>query len=272
LDLAYRELLRQLPLEPQHRLALVKRRFSDSEIQRRLYCTLPLRGRARIARVLVERFGAEAAAGVPGLYRVEPDGYWSLAGAPGLLIPVRTIQGYIVALKIRVDNHNDPGGKYRSLTSSHHNGPGSGSNLHVPMHDHNIDRSVLRLSEGELKSDAATMLSGILTVGIPGVSQWRKALPLLAVVKPKVVFMAFDQDWQVNRYVARALSDCASAVRKAGFHVEVESWPHPHKGVDDALAAGCMPVRQPFNVVYATRMRVTAKKICSLGSMINNRA
>src|SRR5215213_4868312 len=41
------------------------------------------------------------------------------------------------------------------------------SQVHVPMHD-DLDLSVVRLTEGELKADVATALTGTLTVSMPG--------------------------------------------------------------------------------------------------------
>src|SRR5262249_40985962 len=109
----------------------------------------------------------------------------------------------------------------------------------------------VRLTEGEIKADVATSLSGMLTVSAPGVSNWRGCLPALQELKPKTVRGAFGSHASVNAPVALAPLDCcegpgqgAFAVRgerraRAGLAVEVERWPWSKaKGIDDALRAG----------------------------------
>jgi hypothetical protein len=64
----YRALLALLPLAPRHRQNLCVRGLSDGEIIQRHFRTLPVQGRADLARPLVDRFGPEVCARVPGLY------------------------------------------------------------------------------------------------------------------------------------------------------------------------------------------------------------
>ena len=117
---------------------------------------------------------------MPGLYENEA-GRWSVAGAAGMLVPVRNIEGRIVALKIRADEAE--GSKYTYLSSTKYGGPGPGSQVHVPLHDE-LDLNVVRLTEGELKADVATALAGMLTVSTPGVSSWRQALEVCVPSAP----------------------------------------------------------------------------------------
>ena len=173
LDQVYGALLDQLALSHAHRQDLHRRGLTEAGIKRSGYRTLPLKGREELARTLVEHFGAEVCSQVPGLYENEA-GRWSVAGATGMLVPVRDIEGRIVALKIRADEAGE-GSKYTYLSSTKYGGPGPGSQVHVPLHDE-LDLSVVRLTEGELKADVATALAGILTVSTPGVSSWRPAL------------------------------------------------------------------------------------------------
>src|SRR5262249_6245189 len=90
LDRVYRALLTALLLSLTHRQSLRQRGLSDVEILRRGYRTLPLGGRAALARRLVARFGANVCSTIPGLYVAKHDGrsYWSIAGVSGLLIPI----------------------------------------------------------------------------------------------------------------------------------------------------------------------------------------
>jgi hypothetical protein len=81
----------------------------DSEIRRRQYGTLPLKGRAALAKRIVAWWGADVCAQVPGFYVTERNSqrWWSVAGAAGLLIPVRNLDGLIVGLKVRANVPGD---------------------------------------------------------------------------------------------------------------------------------------------------------------------
>ena len=213
-----------LPLSSTHRQALRQRGLADVEILRRGYRTFPHHGRAALAKRLVEQLGADICAQVPGFYVAEQDGrrWWSLAGAAGLLIPVRNLDGHIVALKVRADDPGD-GPKYTTISSAKHGGPSPGAPVHVPLYE-GARGTTVRLTEGELKADVATALSGLLTLSIPGVAMWRKALPVLEALQPQRVLLAFDADWRSNPHVAHALGQAAFALVKAGYEVQVEDW------------------------------------------------
>src|SRR5262249_51636896 len=168
----YRALLDALPLVPFHRQALRQRGLADAEILCRRYRTLPLAGRAALATRMVDWWGADLCAQVPGFYVAESDGrrWWSLAGAAGLLIPVRDLDRRIVALKVRADTPGH-GSKYTTISSAKHGGPSPGAPVHVPLYD-GARGTTVRLTEGELKADVATALSEPLTLSIPGVAMW----------------------------------------------------------------------------------------------------
>jgi hypothetical protein len=116
LDRVYRALLAALPLSSTHRQALRQRGLADRDIVQRGYRTLPAYNRATRARQLVEDFGADICARVPGLYLAERGNrqWWMLAGAVGLLIPVRDVDGRVIALKVRAD-HPGESHKYTYL-------------------------------------------------------------------------------------------------------------------------------------------------------------
>ena len=78
----------------------------------------------------------------------------------------RDLQTRIIALKVRADGGDGP--RYSSVSSYNHGGAGAGAHVHVPVFDG--DCTIVRVTEGELKADVATVLSGILTLGLPGVT------------------------------------------------------------------------------------------------------
>src|SRR5215207_710344 len=244
LDQVYGTLLDQLALSPAHRQDLHRRGLTEASIKRSGYRTLPLKGREELARPLVEHFGAEVCSQVPGLYENEA-GRISIAGSAGMLVPVRESKGRIVALKIRADEAGEGSkytcSKYTYLSSTKYGGPSPGSQVHVPLHDE-LDLSVVRLTEGELKAEVATELTGTLTVSMPGVSSWRPALEVPRSLGSGVVHLAFDADAKQNEQVARALRESYRTLKERGFKVVLETWPRERgKGIDDLLASGHEP-------------------------------
>lgn len=240
LDQVYRHLLAQLVLSDAHRAGLARRKLAPDAIAAGLYRTLPIEGRARVARAVVERFGADVAAAVPGFVRVEKNGrsWWSVAGAAGLLVPAIDADGRVVAIKIRRDDATG-GDRYRCMSSRHHGGSSALLAVHVPPFEG--DRTTVRVVEGELKAGACTALSGAWTVSVPGVSSWRLALPVLARLGATKVRVAFDADWRSNPRVERAMHELAAALQDAlgPTNVAIETWPEAcGKGLDDVLAAG----------------------------------
>jgi len=217
LNRVYHDLLALLPLAPRHYQNLHHRGLSDHEIRRRPYRTLPAQGRAELADRLIDAFGPEVCAQVPGFHvkQAEGRGWWSLAGAAGLLIPVCDLQRRLIGLIVRNDEP-ETDLRYSSISSKKHGGAGPGAHIHVPLYE-SASTDSIRLTEGILKADVATALSGILTLGLPGVSAWRQALPLLREIQPRTVVLAFDADAWRNWNVARALQRTLAPSERPGY-------------------------------------------------------
>jgi len=84
LHAVYSALLARLSVSAAHRADLQRRGLPDAEIDRRAYRTLPVQGRAGLARELRDRFG-DSVLRVPGLVMRQRDGrrYLTLAALPG---------------------------------------------------------------------------------------------------------------------------------------------------------------------------------------------
>ena len=118
---------------------------------------------------LREQLG-DALLSVPGFILKAGDNgrpYLTLAGAAGLLVPVRDPTGRVVALLTRRDDAGNGRGKYLYLSSAKHGGPGPGAPPHFPFGFPEAAETV-RLTEGALKADLAFALSGLPTVGAAG--------------------------------------------------------------------------------------------------------
>jgi Domain of unknown function (DUF3854) len=242
LDLFYRALLQFLSLSAQHRAQLTHRGLQEEDISFRQYRSLPRHGRAALANRLVELFGETICAHIPGLYihKEIQRRWWSLAGAPGLVIPVRNVSGQIIALTVRSDDPETPS-RYSAISSTKYHGPSPGAPIHIPLMTSEAT-SVIRLTEGVLKADIATTLSGLHTIGLPGVSMWASALPFLGTLPRPVIRLAFDMDASRNLQVAMALRQTARRLRAEGMAVQLEVWDEADgKGIDDLLATGQTP-------------------------------
>jgi len=241
-DRAFRALLAALDLDTVDRDGLRRRGLPDEDIAADLYRSLPDRQRARLARVVVDAVGEADAAGVPGIVQ-RADGsrrWWSVAGAPGLVVPVLDLEGRVVALKVR---RRDPcdGPRYLYLTSTRDGGASAEPALHVPR----LARERLAVPEGvtlavtggELKADVASALCSWAVVSVPGVGSWRLAVDLAERLRPARVVIALDMDDDDNPAVARACASLLAALRAGGFAPVRARWPRRFKGLDDFLTA-----------------------------------
>ena len=179
--------------------------------------------------------GDESAARVPG-YALRSEGLrqWaSIAGSPGLLVPCRNLAGQIVGLQVRRDNPSPEQGKYAWLSSRAQGGAGAASFVHVPAFP-SWDRSEVVVTEGPIKADVSTVLTGRFVVAIPGVSAWQRAVDLCAEIKPRLVWVALDADVAINRHVALALDKLRGGLESAGIACRALRWPLDEaKGLDD---------------------------------------
>ncbi len=240
----YSALLAALPLSSAHREALRRRGLTDAQIDAGQYRTLPVQGRAPIARQLMERFGDAELLAVPGF--VAKDGergiYISIAGAAGLMIPCRSDDGRVAALKVRRDESGD-GPRYSYISSAKYGGPTAELCCHVPIGAPSPCDTV-RITEGELKADVSFAISGIPTISIPGVFNFRPAIPVLRELRTRAILLAFDADAREKETVARALQAALDGLAGEGFFVSVERWDGAKgKGIDDLLVTGGKPER-----------------------------
>ena len=238
LNRAYRSLLEKFSLTDEHRQGLLGRGLTETAIEKTDYRSLPRRGRASVARELHTELNDDYDS-VPGFTK---NGHGpTLAGPAGLLIPCRDVNGRIVAIKIRRDGSVGSAEKYVYMSSARYGGAGPGAPAHVPL-SVRPEVETVRLTEGELKADTATALSGVPTISEPGVANFRPCIDVIKSLRAKKVRLAFDADASTNPNVARAQLKCAEAICSWGFKLEFERWdPADGKGIDDLLAAGKTP-------------------------------
>jgi hypothetical protein len=214
---AYSLLLEQLPLAEEHRADLRRRGLPDKESDRRGYGSLRNMDRGRAAKKAHEQLGDDVF-GVPGFVHAE-FGVTLHGESTGLLIPVRDMHGRIRAIKIR--RQRDP--KYVYLTGGDE-GPSPGSPVHVPL-GITPPAVLVRVTEGELKSDVCTALDGTPTIGVPGVTQWRPTIELLKALGARTVILSFDApDVHSKPPVFEQTEAFWQELTGHGYQVELEDW------------------------------------------------
>lgn len=263
----YETLLSLLELSPEHIASLKSRGFSPSEIKALNYRTYPA-SRSDIARRLREKLkGRLPEDGVPGIWK-NAKGEWELAGKAGIAIPIRGLAGEITGIKIRADKPSTPASKYLLLSSNPKpdartgevmfpSGAAAKITIHYPL-DRPAKVKTLRITEGEIKADVATMLTSEYTISLPGVNSWRLGLESVRVLHPARVLLSFDSDKEKefhNEYatrgtngkgsedspliVGKSLASLYLALKEEGVEVAIEDWPpDAGKGIDDVLVSG----------------------------------
>jgi hypothetical protein len=249
----YSAMLATLDLTVEHCKALNSRGLTDQEVATLGYKSFPLR-RREIAERLSKRFNLH---GVPGFWREPRSQSWDIAGKTGLAIPVRSRDGHISGIKLRVDKPARPSAKYILLSSNpggekgYPGGTKAHISIHWPLHRGKV--KAVRITEGEMKADVATSMMDEYTISLPGVNSWRMALDPLRELKPQMVMLAFDADKteeksgytdeegnEVEPYtVGKALAGLYLSLKSDGFNVVIEDWPpEAGKGIDDVILNG----------------------------------
>jgi hypothetical protein len=195
---------------------------------------------------------------VPGFRR--GNGRVRFVDAEGLLVPVRDLAGRIIALKLRHAAAAEGGSKYVWISSAAYGGPSPGSPPHVPLGTP-TGAPEIRITEGELKADVAFVLSGLPTIGAPGVTNWRPCVAVAQAMGAGTVRVAFDQDSPPKPGVIKDLKACVEGLMREGIEVKLETWDNDggqFKGIDDLLAAGRTPDVIAGQAVFACIERLEA--------------
>ncbi len=234
--LAYQALLEAAGLSDAHREALLARGLSLEAIEQAGYASMPRGSRAGLLSKMQEAI--PDLRGVPGVSHRPDRNRWRLAGAPGLLVPVRDRRGHIQACQVRSDS---PGSRYQWLTSAPHEpgwtGTSPGTPFHVAGQAHIRRSATWWLTEGPLKADVTSFFVKAPVMGIPGVSLWARVGQALSQWHPGSVILAFDQDSSpdTRARVAQFQEQLGGLLAGVGIRVFIAHWPEGPKGIDDAL-------------------------------------
>lgn len=224
----YKDLIQASKLSPSDYTVLVARGLTEEWVNLGGYRSLADPTTRRSVIKLQEKHG-DLLGSVPGF--VELKGKYRIKAQTGILLPVCDIAAKVTGFQIKTGS--DP--KYIWFTGDTQ----AKVSCHVPWQA--VGREKVRITEGVLKADIACCLDDTaLTVGVPGVTNWQSALPVVRGLQLTQVYIAFDIDWMTNTNVKNALTELFYALKNEGITPLIEVWDPAYKGIDDALAAGSL--------------------------------
>lgn len=237
-DHTYRTMLEFLTLLPSHRKNLQDRGLTDIAIDTAAYKSVPVneKNRELLINALLQR--GCILKGVPGFY-LDDGGNWKLnVFGTGILIPQRNGFGQIQGFQIRMDT-SEKGKRYLALSSRD---KPSGAPAQTFCHLRHGEKGLgeIILTEGALKADVISCLTGYSVLSVPGVNSLAflpEALYDLKNTGLRKVCIAYDMDIRTNVAVQKAENKLTRLLDRAGIQYSILSWDERFKGLDDWLAS-----------------------------------
>lgn len=252
-DYVYSSLLKELTLSERHHADLIKRGFTEEQIVALGYKSAPETDKqaAEIAEKALEGGFLFKYGNYPGFYLGDDHKpMFVRRRTGGYFIPVKTLEGEISGFQERNDPlpENTPK-KWRdryhkySWVSSGDKETGSSvsgcENIHFAG-DWSINHKVVYLTEGALKADLASVLSGRPFIGLTGVnnlSQLKGNLDKLKKRGLEEIEICVDMDYRDKPAVAKALNNIREIILSCGLKYHTRTWSSEYKGIDDYLYA-----------------------------------
>ena len=231
----YQTMLDLLALSPSHREALKKRGLTDDQIDMLGYKSLP-RDRKQLCRKLLQK--GCILEGVPGFFK-DKHGNWTLnVYGTGIFVPFRNGKEEIQFMQIRTDNPKEDGQRYFALSSSDKD-HGSGAKTWVHARKGPDGWKEVCITEGALKADVASCLSGksfIAVAGVNNLGDLPRALRDLARAGLQKVSLCYDMDKVNNDRVLEGESKVKDMLEILRIPYDEVVW-DGEKGIDDWLAS-----------------------------------
>ncbi len=180
---------------------------------------------------------------VPGFFKNKKTGHTDHLCTYGMLIPARCLAGEVKYLIIKNDKPNkNKNNKYVFFSSGGNDGPKVEPSIHCPNIKGNalkVCGAELRVTEGVLKSDAATILGDYYCVGTPGLQITDDLEKIIEETEVEGIRICLDAGEDENDDMIEAKANLILLAKKIGVEFVVELWdPKYGKGIDDVLAAG----------------------------------
>ena len=234
----YQKLFDRLTLSPSGIKHLKARGLSDKEIEYLDYRSYEPKKDQEVIESLYKEFG-EDLYNVPGFIKNQEEKPSLNVFQEGILIPIRFPEGNIHGIKVRWLN-SWSSMRYMLLTTK--GGSYFRDLFHFPKGFHD-QLELIRITEGELKADLATLFSETYTIGCPGIHSLSAPLEFLTKHCPSAkIILSPDFGEIYNHGIAEKVLQTIYDYQEAGFNVELEAWQTNEngmpKGIDDALKAG----------------------------------
>ena len=239
-DQIYRQMLKGLGLQDEHKLNLVERELTEDEIKILGYRSLPTTHEQRTELMQsLSRFEGDLLK-VGGFDLTNKNRIW-ITQQQGMLIPCRNVEGQIVGGQIRSDDNQSSRYRWFSASSSDRKrgGVSSGAPIHVAKWEG--DNSTVWITEGILKADIASLKLGQTVIGVAGIRSYdhEELRQTLQALGAKEVIIAFDADYVSNPSVKEAINQLARLVSSFELNCQQARWDIDEgKGIDDLLANG----------------------------------
>ena len=247
LDKAYRIFLGLAMLDGRSKEALKDRNISDEEMLHFGFKTFPKRViKGELNRMLREE-GIRPES-VPGLYLRNGDKDASFKFYDSIIIPVKTVDGYIAGLQLRFFNKND-GPRYIWFSSSNFVAPeytydGKTPGTPLGFIDHvKRNETTLFITEGIFKAIAINKCYGCPVISVQGVGNFQgieETLKKIFELYPRInrILIAYDADFIGNINVTSHAVRLYQTMKAAfpGMQYQYVMWDEKYgKGFDDLI-------------------------------------
>lgn len=240
----YNDMLDMLVLNESHKKNMIERGMFFSRVKKQKYKSIPVDYKERndICIKLQQKYGKDALNGVSGFFFQRNYGKWDFFAPQGMFIPVRNVDGKIVALQIRRDSMENKR-RYLSFSSiKYFKGTPCRPHVHVSHGEIPKWENVL-ITEGPIKADISSQFLDCTVLALPGVGALHQELiDILKANKVKNVEIAFDMDIIENEAVKKALDYLIEKLKEEDINYKQATWKNFYlknkklKGIDDYLS------------------------------------
>ena len=236
-------------LTAEHRKYLNGRGITDAEIDRFGYFSMPDREIIPVLQRKLENLGYDKddLLGVPGFFQWKGTGKIDMPCYDGVGIPIRNVDGQIIALQIRKDKVQKGGSRYCYFSSSFANSPVRAKHLQKgcgPAQTAGFlpgtkeDFKGVLITEGFFKAAQWILWQESPAITIQGVNNTKDVLPMLQSL-PSVQNVLFAYDMEENVNTEKAAQKLNSQIKEAGYTTYFLKWDEKDgKGLDDVILNG----------------------------------
>ncbi|MGF7010536.1 hypothetical protein M2146_001060 [Lachnospiraceae bacterium PF1-22] len=264
----YNSLLDKLELTEEHKRHLIQDRgFDEGTVLLKKYRST-ISNKERLKKITEEiRCEGLDIEGVPGFYKDLTENWTFCSLRSGILVPVYNCHGQISGLQHRIDKveleklekDGKKQAKYRWVSSAgldysipDNRGVGASADFHYACDFIYKDGELvpepreikikgkkyiaMGFTEGPMKADLTYSCTEIPCVAAPGVNAMKDLDNFIEIAKKqnvKVILLAYDQDYQTNPHVKKAMDRLSDRILDEGFIKYQCRWNSDYKGIDD---------------------------------------